>query len=489
MTNLGRQIRTRQMPWNGGMTELNHLGAALYAKPHVFEGVMNQLFASKNYYADNALSSVLWSTGAEKEIGSMEWEWKVKGANTRPLVILENVEPESNKTPGRGKKTIKIKVDQNWLEPGDTLSPGDSGHKFQVRIMDEGQRHGNGWVYTVRLKNDSFDAFLPTQYLEPGTPWGKLWSEYEEGSVQDGSTTFSAPFELRDAMGKFRKKYEVTDYAAEQVLAMKIVDSEGKAHDTWIKYAEVEMWRQWYKELERARWYNRRTRSIEGSTGRIVDNFSGIHEKLEDSHTHYYTDLSAGLLEEFLMDIFYSRVAPGSGRKIRVFTGEYGMLLFSRAMSDLMEKRGWRDAGSNFNPIQKTNSQYNSNAYALGYQFTKYIAHNGAEIEVIHNPVYDDVNNNFEIDPITGYPVESMRFTFLDFSGEGAESNIQTVSKKNGFKYGYVSGLVTPYGPAKGGLMSHSGEFYSVHVSKEMGVHINDITKCGQLILRRNVGF
>ena len=82
-----------------------------------------------------------------------------------------------------------------------------------------------------------------------------------------------------------------------------------------------------------------------------------------------------------------------------------------------------------------------------------------------------------------------MRFTFLDFSGGDGQSNVQLVSKKDGYKFGYVNGLVGPYGPAKGGQMSHSGEYYSMHVSKECGVHIEDITKCGELILKRNVGF
>src|SRR5690606_4185296 len=136
-----------------------------------------------------------------------------------------------------------------------------------------------------------------------------------------------------------------------------------------------------------------------------------------------YSELTAKLIEEYLMDIFYSRVKPGSGRKIKVFTGEYGMLLFNRAMQDLLDKRGWFIANDNFNPVQKTKSDYNTNAYSYGYQFVKYIMHNGAELELVHNPLYDDRSIHFEIDPITGYPVESMRFTFLDFSSSDGASN------------------------------------------------------------------
>lgn len=488
MATLGSRLKTKQMPWHANMTELNHLGAALMAKPHVFEGKMNQLFSAQNYYSDNPLSSIAWGTGAEKTITGMEWEWQLKGANTRPLVVIENIEAATNTTPGKGKTTFKIKLDENWYEAGDTISPGTAGQKYQCRIMEKPEKHGNGWVYTVRLKSDDFQAFMPVSLLQPGQQFGKLWAEYEEGANQDGSTQYALPLTLKDSLGKFRKKYEVTDYASEEVLAVKVPDSKGGYHDSWVKYAEVEYWQQWYRELERAFWYNRKTRSIEGSTGRSVDNFSGIQEKLEDSHLHYYTELTAKLIEEFLLDIFYSRVKPGAGRKIKVFTGEYGMVLFNRAMQDILDKRGWVVANENFSPIQKAQSDVHTNAYSVGYQFVQYKMHNGAELELVHNPLYDDRSINFEIDPVTGYPVESMRFTFLDFSGDNGQSNVSLVSKKDGYKFGYVGGLVNPYGPNKGNLMSHAGEYYSMHVSKICGVHIEDITKCGELILKRNVG-
>lgn len=487
MATLGNKFRTQQIKRHANMTEANHLGAMLAAKPHVFEGKMNQIFSSKNYFADNSFSALAFKMGAEETIANNEWEWKMMGASTRPSVILENVEPSSNSTLGKGRTTFRIKLDENWYLPGDVLTPGTSGHKYQCRIMSENIKHGNGYVYEVRLVSDDFNAFVPSYLVQPGQQWTKLYSTYGEGDSQDGSTQYASHFSLRDSLGKFRKRYSVTDYAAEEALAINLQDTNGGVHKTWIGYAEVEYWKQWYRELERAIWYNRKAKSVEAVTGRSVDTFSGIQEKLEDSHVHYYTELTATLIEEFLMDIFYAKTKPGSGRKIKAFTGEYGMLLFHRAMNDLMQKGAWMIAGDSFNPIQKTKSEYNDNAYAVGYQFTKYIMHNGAELELIHNPLYDDTTINFELDPITGKPVESMRFTFLDFSGEdGTKSNVRLISKKNGYKFGYVAGLVSPYGPAKGGLMSHSGEYYSMHVSKEMGVQIDDITKCGELILRRN---
>lgn len=487
MANLSKLV-TAQMRWDGGsMVELNHLGKALIIAPEKFEGKMNTLFSAQNYYSDNPLTSILNMNSAKKVIQSNEWEWKLATATTAPTTIVENVEPPTNTKPGLGRTSFKIKLRDGWFKSTDVLTVGDAGHKLQCRIMDEPQRHGtNGYVYTVRLVSDDFNKFLPLNYLKPGQKWAKLYSTAGEADTKGGSTQFSAPIQLKNRLGKLRKQYDITDYALEQVLAVKLPRKDGKMADFWMNYAEKEYWQQWYREIEKAIWYNRVARSIETDAGRPVDSFAGIQEQLEDSHIHYYSTLTARLIEEFLMDIFYSRVKPGGGRKIKVFTGEYGMLVFSRAMEDLMNQRGWRIANNNFSPVQQTKSAYNSNAYSVGYQFTKYIMHNGAELEVVHNPLYDDTSINFEIDPITGYPVESMRFTFLDFSGTGDKMNIQLVEKKNGYKFGYISGLVGPYGPVNGGQAAHSGEYYSMHVSKELGVHIEDISKCGELILRRN---
>ena len=198
MATLGSRLITKEMQWHANMTEQNHLGAALMAKPHVFTGTMDRLFSAQNYYSDNPLSSILTSVqGGEETITSTEWEWELKGANTRPLVVVENIEPVSVTQPGKFKTTFKIKLDENWYVPGDVISPGTSGQKYLCRIQDEVQRHGDGWAYTVRLMSDDPQAFLPTNLLKPGQQWSKFFSQYEEASEQSGSTQYSLPITLR----------------------------------------------------------------------------------------------------------------------------------------------------------------------------------------------------------------------------------------------------------------------------------------------------
>lgn len=484
MARLNNKLITKQMPWHANMTELNHLGAALLTKPTVFEGKMTQLFTAERY-SDNPLTAQL-SGKSEKTIGTTEWEWNMKGASARPLVVMENVEPDSNTTPGKFKSTFKIKLDEDWYIPGDVINPGTSNKKYQVRIQSQPYRHGTGFIYEVRGMSDDPQWFLPVKYLSTGTQWGKLYSQYEEAAEQSGSTQYSLPIAMRNRMSRFRKQYKVTGDAANEVLAVKIPDKTGKLHDSWIKYGEVEYWEQWYRELERGYWYSRSTDTVLGANGRPIKSGPGVQEQLEDSHQHFYSHLTARLVEEFLMDIFYSRVKPGKSRKIKGWSGEYGMIQFHRAIMDWAEKKKGFISVVDTNFIGKDNSPYHDNALAAGYQFTKYRMANGAELELIHNPLYDDREINFEIDPVTGYPMESQRITFLDFSNQsGANSNITLMNRANSFKLAYIHGLHSPYGPVNNKSAAHSGDYYEMHVQKQCGIHIEDVSRCGELILSR----
>lgn len=486
MSRLNNRLITKQMAWHANMTELNHLGKALLIKPTLFEGKMTQLFTAQRY-SDNPLTAAL-AGKSEKTINTTEWEWDMKGATVRPLVIKENVEPDSNTTPGKFRQDFRVKLDMNWYMPGDVIHPGSMNKKYQCRVQTGPVGNpSTGYIYTLRGMSDDPAWFLPVKYLKVGAQWGKLYSQYEEAAEQSGSTQYSMPIGMADRMGRYRKMYQVTGDAANEVLAVGIPDSNGKIHHSWIKYAEVEYWQQWHRELERGYWYSRSTDTVIGANGRPVRTGPGVQEKMEDSIQHYYSTLTSRLIEEFLMDIFYSRVKPGKQRRIKGWSGEYGMIQFHRAIDDLNSKRKGFFSIVDTNFIGKDSSEYNANSLSYGYQFTKYRMANGAELELIHNPLYDDREINYEIDPLTGYPMESQRITFLDFSNQnGAESNIVLMNRANSFKLAYVVGMQTPYGPSNKEFSSHAGDYYEMHVQAQKGVHIEDVSRCGELILARS---
>jgi hypothetical protein len=112
---------------------------------------------------------------------------------------------------------------------------------------------------------------------------------------------------------------------------------------------------------------------------------------------------------------------------------------------------------------------------------------NGAELELFINPLYDDREINFEIDPVTGYPMESQRITFLDFNGDGeGGTNIQLCTGQIASNLVMYMVYIILMDQLITKQWLHSGDYYEMHVQKQCGVHIEDVSRCGELILSRN---
>lgn len=485
MATLGSRLITKQAEYHSNLTDLNNLGRMAMLAPHKMMGKMSQLFSAQNLYSNNPLSTMIKSiSGGEIEIDTLDWEWEMEGADTRPLIVIENIEPASNLTLGKYKRKFRIKLDENWYKTTDVLSATLHGKRYNLAIIGGPVRHGDHYAYDVKLITKDDNDFVPLELVRPGAQWIKGYSISGEAAEKGGSTQFSGNLAFRNKLSKYRKEYRITDYASTAVLRVAMPDANGNLQKTWIRYADVKFMKQWYEELEFARWYSK-SGDIVQDNGRPFQLGPGIQEQLQDSHIEYYNQLSTSLLDQYLMDIFYGRVAPGSaGRNITAFTGEYGMAEFHRAVSDVMERRGLIRNIEVF--TDKVSSPYNNNAYAFGMQFVQYNLTNGGSLRLIHNPLYDNRQINSEIDPISGKPVESMRFTFLDFAGDG-KSNIKVTKKKDGDFFTYVCGNYTPYGPAKrNAFASHGGDYYEMHIGTHEGIHIEDVTKCGELIYTVN---
>ena len=480
---INQDLVIRQQTWDANMTDANSLGKALMLAPEKISSVYDRIFSSKDYYSDNPLSSMLFGKSTtEQYVNGTDWTFNKSGATTRPTVCIENIEPEANTTPGKFKRPFKIKVDENFYLPGDYIHPGNVD--FQVRIVSPGVEHGAGYAYTVVMASGKPEDFMPVKYLVNGQKWGKLFSKYEEAAEQSGSTLFTTPMALRGSMSLYRKEYRITNWASTMALTVDVPGPDGKLYRFWSKYAEAEYWRQWYREKERGMWYSQASKTVLGANGRPVLSGPGIREQLKDANRRTYTHLTARLLEEFIMDAVFGISQPGTGQEIVGFTGEYGMMAFHRAINDTFGNSGFI---KNVEMNKPVSSPYHANAYEAGYQFVKYHMGNGRSIKLVHNPLYDDRELHFDLDPITGKPKESMRITFMNMSGkDSTEANVKMIKKKDGYAFNYVAGMYGPYGPRKNEFAAHSGSYYEMHVEDTFGVQIDDVSMCGELIFERD---
>ena len=471
----GRLV-VKQAEMTANKTELNHLGYLIQKMPDVGGKILNKLFAAENLGDGNYITSGLLGSVGRQVRDSLEWEWKLEGAETRPLMVT--AQQETGAKIGKGGAPFKIVLEKPWFRYGDVLKPRGGDAVYQVRVQAGPENTGNGYAYTVVLvdKNKTF----PEKYLKRGQYFSKLYSIYGESSDHAGSTQFGSWMTFQGRMTHIKKRYEVTDYASTTTLDIKLPLKDGSYTNKWVRYAEVKFFKQWAQEKENAIWLSRSTDTVTDSTGRPVTAGPGIHEQLEDGNILRANRYTYRMLEDYFMSIFFGRRKVGVGRDVKGFSGEYGIAELHRLGKDIMEKTG---TVMNIETVTvKDKSTIHRNALAYGYQVTKLLMVNGISLELYQVGMYDNPDLFSAIDPITGKPANSMRMTFMDFSGDGVGKNVILQEKTGGFAFGYYEGLYGPLGPNTKGKVAHEGNWYAMIINDILGVQITDPTRTGEII-------
>lgn len=479
------KIELRQVPRHANYTDEANLLLMAQKNPEKFKSFVEVMFSAKHNYSGNALSSLIGDS--KITIKGRDFEQKYKADDFRPLVVVENV--EDGEFVGQSGTTFKVKFDTNYFLPSDNIVPVRGSKEYICRIQ-EGPiaTHGNGFIYVLQ-RVDGNPTGVPTQLLQTGQEWSKMFATSSEADIQGGSTQFAGEYTLYNKIGKVRKEHEVTDYAHQAVVEIHAHDN-GKTYSRWIPYLEAKLLREFEMEKERAMIWSRKPVGVKSAVGYDVDGFPGVIQQLEDGgNNHYYSKFSVKLLEEYLSDIYFSRVNPGEIKRISAFTGYHGLVQASQAMKTITEEGSmWRLAGGNqFNPVKPNQSQYHPNSYSYGFNYSSYISDMGIQVDFIHMPLLDDRRYSGQIDPVTGKNIDSMMYLFLDLTGDGMTKNIKKVERENSYIFKYVNGLIGPNGNSD--VATNSKEAYQIHISEQIGLQIDDISRCGMLVYQPNSGF
>lgn len=469
------------------MTDLNHWSKNLALKPEVFEAPHRMLFASKtnslNLSSGNILEGI-FGLGKTKYIDDLNWSWKMNVKGYRPITILEN--RTTGDTPGRYRQPIKVLVDVDLGAIGETWSPGSSD-KSQVVVIKDKQKEGRGFVYTLQTYTEGPEHYIRPHYLAPGTKWTRFYTMRGEAAESGGYTEGTTSVEYKNSLVKLRKEYKVTDYAAQAVLDIAFQDENGKTYRSWMDMQEAEYHMAMNKELTLHALYSRLGDQplIDPDSGYPINPGAGLQQQISfGGNVERYTTLSAELIEAFFDRIVYSRISPGDLGEVIGFSGHYGMKEFAKALDVWTGGKAIVRESSSF--LSKDAKGVHNNSLRTGYQYTVYDLPNGGSFRLIHNPLNDDKSIHRDIDPLTGFPLESQRITILDVTGGNGQSinskdNIRLVRKNKVYGTTIVEGR---YGP--GGTISknpkHSGDYYRVDISDSVGIQVTDPTVTGELI-------
>lgn len=475
------QFRVRQYPGFGGnFVDSQYLANSYDAgKPHIFEGMMMQIFAARNRFRNMPLVGSFLGTENYHEIDNEVFRWYLQGSEEKPLTIVENLEA-SNTTAGIGNQTFRVKVDEDWCEAPDTVFFEDN--EYPCRIVDGPVADGDGFIYTLILEDDNPSAFVPADLLTAGKEMNKVWtSVQQEYNDEFGTQQYASIFQLESQVGAFAQKLTITDKALREQGRLGIeFEYDGKKYNKFLPVAEEKMNDELYMSMEAQYVFGKRSTKM-GNNNYWRKTGPGARQQLADGHREFYSGtLTETFLIEYLLDIFFSRVDEGN-RAVTGITGTMGSVVFHELLAASASSFFTQD--THFVRKDKTKGSA-PHHLSYGSQYTHYQGPEGIEMTVVKSAMNDSRKYAPKMaSDYPGRPLDSWRFTILDFGAhEDKKSNVQMLRVKDTYRHGYKLGTVGPNGPVKGGPVSETVAGYTAFTEGTGGMVIWDVTRSGELI-------
>lgn len=459
-----------------GMTESDHLSQAYLTQSTVMDRVVSFAMGSQN---ESVISQLTSGIGNTKSIDNREYTWYLNGQNDKVVTVSRTSPDAAGGQPGRGRTSIKLYFAERLFERTDVILADD---QTQLRVQEEAYRDGEDWVYKCILMSNK--PFLDPAMITLGAQFSKDYSLVEEASYRGGGTDFEAPMRLVNQLGTLRKNYECTRSAATDVMVITLTAKNGQKTNMWTKLAEWNFIKQWYQEVDRylmfgeiSKDYDGRER-VAGSNGRPVYSGAGIRQQISASNIRYYSSLTYELLEGFLQDLSFTAQKWGGDTNFVALTGLMGLGEFNKAIVDRQKALGITvtDSGTFI-------SGSGENLELKGH-FTKVTFIGGISLTVRRFHPYDDLQRNRILHPVSGRPVESYRFTILNFgtTADGG-ANIYKLAKKDSEDItNYVCGTITPDGKPAGNRSASNFDGYEMSKLAEIGICMENPAAAGELI-------
>jgi hypothetical protein len=464
------------------LVDENMLSNALMTKPYEVSTVLSYIFGR---YENSSIDFLTSGLGKTVVTENRQYEWPVMIESDKAIVIRQakwqGAAITAALTPGINGTPIQLWLAEKWFGPGAILEMDDK--EFQVIVQGTPYQDGIDWVYTVVMADGQAASFIPPSLLVAGSQVSRLGSAYSEYSETADIVNYQTPFKLRNHLTTMRLSYDITGSAAASVMVIAMRDPKTKKTSyLWSDYQEWVALRQWYQTLDRELVYSKYNANADGTTdlmgenGRPIYIGAGLLQQISPSNKKTYTTLTANVLEDFLFDLSYNILGTNE-RKFVALTGEMGMKELDRVL---------KAKASAYSLIDTHFVTGTGQDLTLGGQFTTYKMLNGVELTLKHFPLYDNINYNRKLHPVSGKPLESYRFTFLDFGNRDGESNITKVVRKGReMVQWYTGGSVAPgagFASSINTLRSNAKDGYSVHFLSEQGIMIKDPTSSGELI-------
>lgn len=419
-----RIIDSRQVATE--LTDKNHLDKLLLREPFQFGVLVSYLVGKDKQLPMQCLTEAMGRV-EEREVDADMYQWEVQYQNNKAVRITEGA---SGTNLGIDNTPVQITVEDRWFKGGGKVRM-QSGRI--ARIVSEPVQVAKGWLLTLQFA-DPNDFFDPIDLIV-GSTLVRAWFSVGELSTTGDMIEFYTGAKFQNYLTTHRIEQKVSAEAMKQKIAIQMLTKDGNTATTWIEKLKWEAMTQLMKMEDLQLLYGKMEtgQQLSLDAGRPITEGAGLRQQISARNKQTYNSFSLALLEDYLMELSWiANKTTGGDFKFVALTGREGMRVFNNAVQ--AEAR-------NLNIKVYGDGQFISGTgmnMKFGSQFKTVEFPNGLEFSVIHCPWYDDLNWNRLLDPKTGKPLESSRFTIFNIGNNSQGAQLKKITLK-GAKMGFAS--------------------------------------------------
>jgi hypothetical protein len=451
-----------------------------------------------------------------------EYKWQTPVSQDLPYII-QDVEP-TNETKGVAGTTFRIHLNKREF--------GHGYNGVELYITDEEiLPSGDGFIYTVRLVNDSNVKFLDSKYLREGTKFFRKGSARGEYGERFSDISTNASFrEFYNYVGgaEAHVHYSVSSRADMMIkggmnadgtvpvteiwrnfdknMNPSVTSLEGMVQSMGKDYVKKSMEngnlsRTFLTSMEAAH-LSKIANDIEtylmwGHGGRVRQDGPddirlsvGLWKQLDSSYKRVYNkgNFSLDLFRSELYNFYQGKVefnGPDPKRQLIVQTGIGGMKLVNEAIKREANAAGLTIEAADIGAITGKGMDL-----GFGFAYTSYVIPFLANVKFVLNPAFDNLHTNDIENPIIdGHPLSSYSFIIFDITDTGNDNiYLLKLNWDNQLKWWYQNGTMDYMGRSQG--FQSSGQFngYRVYMTQCMpAIWVKDPTKVLKIVMRNPV--
>lgn len=419
----------------------------------------------------------------------VEWALLTKGSRRTEQISNPNTGITS---PGINNSIFYLKLTNNWYKESDILTT-DKNSSYLVRVAENPQSTGDGWLYKVQLvTNSPQHDYFPPELLAAGISWIRVGSPAAEGSSLYGSWQNDSMgyIKFRVPMSSHSQEGQITNVANRRVLRADMKDPRGnilKGQTKILPIALMQFMQDFDFAVEKSLLLNRLSDKvlIDRSSNKGISIGPGVMEFMEQSHI---MDLGANepVLDRLIdagKELAFDRI-DWKNRNWVVYTGSEGLERVSKEIETKHLMGGYKA------PYDEDVSASRSGIPGMRAKAWDPGFYNKITVPFVGTftfelwPVLDSEELFHVIDPSTGRPLSSQYYFIFDYgTGTGKDSNIQLIKKREEV-FTFICGTESPAGPIntksgmyKGYTSHHKGRYYDIAAEQWFGVRFKDTTR------------